>query len=325
MTDSLLTAPPGDGVSSMTFSPNSSDDFLLISSWDSTLRLYDIKLNIPLATHYFEGGLLTCCFNEDGSQGFAGGLDNSVQSIDLNKSSDAKKVIYNDEMPISTLAFNKNYKSLLSGSWSGNMVIWDNRQNIKAHSLNLPGKIYSLATSDNKIVVATSGRNIAIYDIRNISEPAQIRESPLKCQTRKVSCSPDGLSFTISSVEGRLGVEYFDTSAEYLSKKYAFKCHRKGDIAYPVNTIEYHPVYGTFATGGCDGIVNIWDGDNKKRLCLLGPYPTSISALAFSNDGKTLAIASSYTYEQGEKDSVPEDNIYLHSISDSEVKPKSKI
>lgn len=24
--------------------------------------------------------------------------------------------------------------------------------------------------------------------------------------------------------------------------------------------------YGTFASGGCDGIVNIWDGANKKRL-----------------------------------------------------------
>lgn len=24
--------------------------------------------------------------------------------------------------------------------------------------------------------------------------------------------------------------------------------------------------YGTFATGGCDGFVNVWDGTNKKRL-----------------------------------------------------------
>ena len=25
--------------------------------------------------------------------------------------------------------------------------------------------------------------------------------------------------------------------------------------------------YGSFATGGCDGFVNVWDGTNKKRLC----------------------------------------------------------
>nr|GEY71150.1 mitotic checkpoint protein BUB3 [Tanacetum cinerariifolium] len=51
---------------------------------------------------------------------------------------------------------------------------------------------------------------------------------------------------------------------------YAFKCHRKSeagrDIVYPVNAISFHQVCGTFATGGCDGFVNVWDGNNKKRL-----------------------------------------------------------
>lgn len=28
----------------------------------------------------------------------------------------------------------------------------------------------------------------------------------------------------------------------------------------------YFCSYGTFATGGCDGYVNVWDGINKKRL-----------------------------------------------------------
>lgn len=90
--------------------------------------------------------------------------------------------------------------------------------------------------------------------------------------------------------------------------------------------------YGTFATGGCDGYVNVWDGNNKKRLYQVNilngslnivtvplvldlhtcnfslsfhmqypKYPSSIAALSFSRDGKLLAIASSYTYEEGEK------------------------
>ena len=44
------------------------------------------------------------------------------------------------------------------------------------------------------------------------------------------------------------------------------------DVIYPVNAIAFHPKYGTFATGGSDGIVNIWDGNNKKRLCQLHRY-----------------------------------------------------
>lgn len=68
---------------------------------------------------------------------------------------------------------------------------------------------------------------------------------------------------------------------EVQAKKYAFKCHRQGDFAFPINAISYHPMYGTFATGGCDGFVNIWDGENRKRLFQCHPYQTSISSLAF--------------------------------------------
>jgi hypothetical protein len=30
-------------------------------------------------------------------------------------------------------------------------------------------------------------------------------------------------------------------------------------------------------------------------------YPTSVAALSFSRDGRLLAVASSYTYEEGDK------------------------
>ena len=61
--------------------------------------------------------------------------------------------------------------------------------------------------------------------------------------------------------------------------------------------------YGTFATGGCDGMVNVWDGANKKRICQYPAYPTSIAALNFSANGEKLAVAASYTWEQGEIES----------------------
>jgi len=42
------------------------------------------------------------------------------------------------------------------------------------------------------------------------------------------------------------------------------------DVVFPVNVVAYHPGFGTFATGGGDGVVNIWDGNNKKRLFQVG-------------------------------------------------------
>jgi cell cycle arrest protein BUB3 len=115
---------------------------------------------------------------------------------------------------------------------------------------------------------------------------------------------------------------------EVQKKKYAFKCHRQKhngqDLVYPVNSIAFHPIYGTFATGGCDAIINIWDGENKKRLTQLRQFPTSIASMSFNHDGSLLAVASSYTFEEGEKDH-PEDAIIIREISDAEVKPKPRV
>ncbi len=50
----------------------------------------------------------------------------------------------------------------------------------------------------------------------------------------------------MTSIEGRVSVEYFDPSPESQKRKYAFKCHRVAsdgqDVIYPVNTVVFHPV-----------------------------------------------------------------------------------
>ncbi len=74
---------------------------------------------------------------------------------------------------------------------------------------------------------------------------------------------------------------------------------------------------------GCDGVVNIWDGEHKKRLFQISKYPTSIAAMAFNADGSLLAVASSYTHEQGDVDHPP-DKVYLRRVNESEVKPKPR-
>ena len=88
-----------------------------------------------------------------------------------------------------------------------------------------------------------------------------------------------------------------------------------------MNAIAFHPKFGTFATGGCDRTVVTWDGLNKKKIFTLPTFPTSVAALAFSRDGSELAIASSYTFEEGERDH-PRDEIFIRPILDHEIRPK---
>lgn len=66
-----------------------------------------------------------------------------------------------------------------------------------------------------------------------------------------------------------------------------------------------------------------WDGLNKKKISSLSAFPTSIAAMAFNYDGSELAIASSYTFDEGEREH-PKDEIYIRTMLESECAPKSK-
>lgn len=60
--------------------------------------------------------------------------------------------------------------------------------------------------------------------------------------------------------------------------------------------------HSTLCTGGSDGVVMAWNPTSKKRLRVFPKHPAGVASLAFNRDGKYLAIASSYCYEEGEKE-----------------------
>lgn len=117
---------------------------------------------------------------------------------------------------------------------------------------------------------------------------------------------PNDAGYASSSIEGRVAVEWFDPSSTSQARKYAFKCHRQNsaetegiDVVYPVNALTFHPVHGTFASGGGDGFVALWDGVAKRRIRQYQKYAASVSALSFSADGRFLAVAVSPGFEDG--------------------------
>lgn len=324
-----LSSPPKDGISNLRFSNHS--DHLLVSSWDKSVRLYDASANTLRGEFMHGGAVLDCCFHDD-SSGFSASADHTVRRLMFNQG--REDILGRHDAPVRCVEYSHATGQVITGSWDKTLKCWDPRGGAKGQEHTLvgrymqPERIYSLSLVGNRLVVATAGRHVNVYDLRNMSQPEQRRESSLKYQTRCVRCYPNGTGYALSSVEGRVAMEFFDLSESGQSKKYAFKCHRKSeagrDIVYPVNAIAFHPIYGTFATGGCDGFVNVWDGNNKKRLYQYVKCPTSISALSFSRDGRLLAIASSYTFEEGDKLHEP-DQIFVRSVNEVEVKPKPKL
>jgi len=316
-----LNDPPADGVTAVKFSPTSSN-FLIASSWDKSVRLYDVGNNNMRIKYAHNGAVLDCCFS-NAVTSYSGGLDAMLKSYDFNTASET--ILGMHEKPIKCVEYCAPLGIIITGSWDATIKLWDPRQSKSVGTYSQHDRVYTMALSEDKVVVGTAGRKVLVWDLRNMDIVLQKRDSSLKFQTRCIKCFPNKEGYVLSSIEGRVAVEYFDPSAEIQKKKYAFKCHRiknEGkEHIYPVNAISFHNLHNTFATGGSDGFVNIWDGFNKKRLCQFHRYPTSIASLSFSHDGTMLAIASSYMYEEHEKEH-PEDAIYIRHVSDQETKPK---
>jgi cell cycle arrest protein BUB3 len=159
--------------------------------------------------------------------------------------------------------------------------------------------------------------------------PWQERESSLKFMTRAVACMPNDDGYATSSIEGRVAVEWFDPSSDSQARKYAFKCHRQPaedgtDIVYPVNALTFHPVHGSFASGGGDGVVALWDAVAKRRIRQYQKYPESVAALSFSCDGKYLAIGVCPGFENGQEEYTGEGatHVFIRELSETEAKGK---
>jgi len=61
-----------------------------------------------------------------------------------------------------------------------------------------------------------------------------------------------------------------------------------------------------------------WDHKARKRLAAVKAAGTSIASLSYNREGTHLAIAASYTWEQGDRER-PADAIFVHRMSDKEV------
>eukprot|EP00584_Thalassiosira_punctigera_P026433 CAMPEP_0172578342 /NCGR_PEP_ID=MMETSP1067-20121228/138684_1 /TAXON_ID=265564 ORGANISM="Thalassiosira punctigera, Strain Tpunct2005C2" /NCGR_SAMPLE_ID=MMETSP1067 /ASSEMBLY_ACC=CAM_ASM_000444 /LENGTH=359 /DNA_ID=CAMNT_0013371035 /DNA_START=62 /DNA_END=1141 /DNA_ORIENTATION=+ len=348
-----LPSPPNDGITSLSYLPSSS--LLASTSWDGALRLHDADARSHVATQVMESGpLLSMSVGPAAGGGaggavYTGGIDGSVKKFDVATSSvtligrhspgaDQNDLLSGKKKVAASCLSTIDANLVASGGWDKKFHVWDLRggdKNGAVATLDLPGKAFGMdASSDGtKVVVATSGRRNCFFDIRKLesgdkeNEVAKLlleRESSLKYQTRCVKFFPDTKGIAVGSVEGRVAIEYLeDIGIVSGKKKYAFKCHRINDAIYPVNDVAFHPIHGTFATGGADGTVVTWDGRNKKKLSGIAKCPTSVARLAFNNDGTQIAMASSYTYEEGERDH-PREEIYVRDVLDNEVRPKAK-
>jgi len=320
--DFLVANPPNDGISSLEWSPTG--NFLVATAWDGDVYCYEVANNgqaLPKASTKHEAPVLCSAWSQDGASVFSGGCDKIAKKWDL-ASGQATQIAQHDA-PIRHMAWIQEVGLLCTGSWDRTLRYWDTRQPNPALTVQLPERVYALDVTHPLLVVGCAERQIQIFNLNNPQVPFKQLLSPLKYQTRCVATFPDRSGYLVGSIEGRVAVQHVEDNLQ--SKNFTFKCHREGtqDI-YAVNSISFHPTFGTFVTAGADGNFNFWDKDSKQRLKNMNKCAAPISCGNFNRDGTIYAYAVSYEWSKGGDNSLANtpNNIYLHAVSESEVKPR---
>jgi cell cycle arrest protein BUB3 len=339
------TSRDGPGLSQVAFAPqhDSEEDILLaVGAWDGSVRFFlcraldgQLSARAELAGRHELGSAVLSVVWTAPNRCIVGTLEGVVTLLTVQRAQGGETVVVTAS-EIGRHAAGKAVRCLCrvprhdswvaSGSWDETVRVWDVDERKEIHCLQQQARVFAMDVSARgHILVGTAGRKVLLWDLEgDLRHPVQRRESSLEHQTRAIACSPDGSYFALSSIAGRVAIEYVDEADQ--GRQYAFKCHRKAvegvDTIFPVNALAFHPVLGTFATGGSDGGVCVWDAQNKKRVSAHAGYDAGVAHVAFSDDGALLAITSSYTFEVGDKEAPP-DRLFVRVVGD-EAKPKPR-
>ena len=230
-------------------------------------------------------------------------------------------------------SFNNNGSPMLiTGSWDKTVKYWDLRQQQSVGTLNCKERVYTMdVRNDSMLVVGTAERWIEVVDLRSPQQAFKVIQSPLKWQTRVVSCFTDGTGYAVGSIEGRCAIQYVDDKDQ--NNNFSFKCHRQQSTAdrnasnvFAVNAISFHPQHGTFSTAGSDGTFHFWDKDAKHRLKGYPEVGGTIAATDFNRNGSIFAYAVSYDWSKGYAFNTAQtpNKIMLHPVQGDECKPRPK-
>lgn len=101
---------------------------------------------------------------------------------------------------------------LVTGSWDKTIKYWDIRASNVAPviTVNAQERIYTMDVKDKLLVVGTADRYIDIINLDNPNQFYKTMQSPLKWQTRVVSCFTDATGFAVGSIEGRCAIQYVE-------------------------------------------------------------------------------------------------------------------
>lgn len=307
--DSIVPNVQTESISCIKFSPTPSPQLLVATSWDGVARCWEVQPGMSDTVNCIgkfetklDGPILSCAWSGDSQSVFLACADKTAKIWSL-ASGQPPQTIAQHDAPIRHVQWIPEINLLCTGGWDKQIAYWDTRQSQPALKVTLPERVFAMDCVHPLLVVGVANRQVILYNLTNPTVVFKAMESPLRYQTRCVSCFPEKndeaqMGFAIGSIEGRVGISFIKDDNS--KRSFAFKCHRSTtEKTFAVNDITFHPRTGTFVTVGSDGGFNAWDKEARTRLKTGKLLPQPVTSCHYNSDGSLLAYAGSYDWSKG--------------------------
>ncbi len=187
------------------------------------------------------------------------------------------------------LAFSKDGKLLASGSWDGEVRLWDaSTLQPLGTPLNVGTRVNHLAfSSDNRLLATTTEDDVIIWDVstrqrqKSLSEFAQGQR---EIQIDTVVFNPKPENGNILAIGGSSSdIFVWDIGTGTVNR---LEKHRAR-----INALAFSPDGSILASGSDDNEVVVWDVQSGEPFVPLTGFTSRVTSLAFDPDGNRLAIA----------------------------------
>lgn len=167
---------------------------------------------------------------------------------------------------------------------AGTILIWDLPAGRKRVVLHQRSPVARIAFSPDGTRLATAGRDeesITLWELG--TGTCRVIQEDAPGRVTAIAFSPDGSTLATS------------TALEHVVRLWDLKTWRIRYVlghALPVNSLAFSPEGLLLATAGNDGFITLWSVATGERRASVDTQARSLRAVAFSPDGRTIALAT---------------------------------
>ncbi|KAF7677255.1 Mitotic checkpoint protein BUB3 [Astathelohania contejeani] len=255
------------------------NNFLLVSGWDCSVRLYNNGINNKVE---FDNPILKSTFTP-GGQFYSGDVEGVLYQVDMVY----PKIIGSVVTPCGGIQALFTYRNaILMGGWNNFIVIVEDNKVVSSYPQK--GKILCGDICEDKLIVGLTGGEIIIFDLRTM-KPIYTHKHINSIRSIRYS---HGVYY-VGFINGRIHKEDLTNTLASCT----FHAHvDDNSVHYPVNSLEIKE--NILMSGGSDGRVLKWDASKNKVIGELYKCPNSVGWINSYNNN--IAIGYSNLYEKKE-------------------------